>query len=52
MSVKSEKAPGFRAEAIDVFETYDLPEADQHKTSGLDLEARETVEGKVLHVWR
>ena len=45
MSVKSEKAPGFRAEAIDVFETSDLPEADQHMlTSGLDLEAGETVE--------
>ena len=45
MSVKSEKGPGFRAEAIDVFETCDLPEADQHLlTSGLDLEAGETVE--------
>jgi len=45
MSVKSEKAPGFRAEAIDVFETCDLPEADQHLlTSGLDLESGETVE--------
>ena len=30
MSFKSEKAPGFKAEAIDVFETSDLPEADQH----------------------
>ena len=40
MSAKSEKAPGFRAEAINVFETCDLPEADQHMiTSGLDLEA-------------
>ena len=45
MSVKSEMGPGFRAEAIDVFETCDLPEADQHLlTSGLDLEAGETVE--------
>ena len=45
MSFKSEKAPGFKAEAIDVFETSDLPEADQHLlTSGLDLETEDTVE--------
>ena len=45
MSFKSEKAPGFKAEAIDVFETSDLPEADQHLlTSGLDLETGDTVE--------
>ena len=37
------KAPGFQAEAIDVYETSDLPEADQHMLAA-DLDTEDAVE--------
>ena len=44
MSARSEKAPGFKIESIDVYETSDLPEADQHLLSNFDNETTDTVE--------
>ena len=37
------KTPGFQAEAIDVYETSDLPEADQHMLAA-DLDTEDAVE--------
>jgi len=44
MSTRSEKAPGFKIESIDVYETSDLPEADQHLLSNFDNETNDAVE--------
>ena len=40
----SPKGPGFKAEAIDVYETSDLPEVDQHLAGNDDSEVNDAIE--------